>query len=182
MLIKLKGRRLPRIRRGRMARRVFYSFHYDADNARASQVRNIGVVEGNKPATDNDWETIKKGGEAKIKQWIDGQLEGRSCTVVLIGTDTAGRKWIDYEIGTSWNSGKGLLGIYVHSLKDLSGNQTVKGSNPFATFTMDRDQSKLSSIVKAYDPPYTDSKLVYQYIAQHLSAWIEEAVKIRTNY
>ena len=110
MLIKLKGRRLPRIRRSRMARRVFYSFHYDADCARASQVRNMGVVEGNKPAADNDWETIKKGGEAKIKQWIDAQLEGRSCTVVLIGADTAGRKWIDYEIETSWNSAKGWLG------------------------------------------------------------------------
>ena len=165
-----------------MARRVFYSFHYDADNARASQVRNIGVVEGNKPAADNDWETIKKGGEAKIKQWIDGQLDGRSCTVVLIGTDTAGRKWINYEIETSWNGGKGVLGIYIHNLKDLAGNQTVQGSNPFATFTMKRDNSALSSIVKAYNPPYTDSKAVYKYISDNLSAWIEEAVKVRANY
>src|SRR5205809_86160 len=104
-----------------MGRRVFYSFHYDADNARASQARNIGVVEGNKPATDNDWEGIKKGGEARIKQWIDTQLEGRSCTVLLIGTNTAGRKWINYEIETSWNSNKGLLGIYVHNLRNLAG-------------------------------------------------------------
>ena len=43
-----------------MARRAFYSFHYIPDNWRASQVRNMGVVDGNKPATDNDWETIKK--------------------------------------------------------------------------------------------------------------------------
>ena len=44
-----------------MARRVFYSFHYEPDNARAAQVRNMGVVEGNKPASDHDWETITKG-------------------------------------------------------------------------------------------------------------------------
>ena len=31
-----------------MARNCFYSFHYKPDNARASQVRNIGVIEGNK--------------------------------------------------------------------------------------------------------------------------------------
>ncbi len=165
-----------------MARRVFYSFHYDPDSSRASQVRNIGVVEGNKPAADNDWETIKKGGDAKIKAWIDAQLDGRSCTVVLIGADTAGRKWIDYEILTSWNSEKGLVGIYIHNLKDFSGQQTSKGSNPFTTFTMNRDQSKMSSIVKAYDPPSSDSKAVYKYISDNLSAWIEEAVKIRTDY
>ena len=45
-----------------MARRVFYSFHYKNDNWRAATVRSIGTVEGNKPASDNDWETVKKGG------------------------------------------------------------------------------------------------------------------------
>ena len=43
-----------------MACCVFYSFHYNADNARASQVRNMGVVEGNRPATDNEWEQVKE--------------------------------------------------------------------------------------------------------------------------
>ena len=32
-----------------MKRRVFYSFHYQADSWRASMVRNIGSIEGNKP-------------------------------------------------------------------------------------------------------------------------------------
>ena len=51
-----------------MARRAFYSFHYKPDNWRAAQVRNIGSVEGNKPATDNDWEQITSGGAAAIKK------------------------------------------------------------------------------------------------------------------
>jgi len=165
-----------------MARRVFYSFHYKVDNARASQIRNIGVVEGNKPASDNDWEAVKKGGEKSIQKWIDDQLNGRSCCMVLIGKETAGRKWINYEIEKSWNDGKGVLGIYIHNLKDLDGNQTTKGKNPFEDFTMKRDGKKLSSIVKAYDPPYTDSKKVYSYISENLSDWIEEAVTIRNNY
>ena len=46
-----------------MARKVFYSFHYQADGWRASKVRNIGVVEGNAPATDNKWEEVKRGGD-----------------------------------------------------------------------------------------------------------------------
>lgn len=32
-----------------MARKVFFSFHYQPDNWRVSQVRNIGVIEGNQP-------------------------------------------------------------------------------------------------------------------------------------
>lgn len=165
-----------------MTRRVFYSFHYIPDNWRASQVRNIGTVEGNLAATDNDWETVKRGGDAAIERWIDGQLSGRTCTVVLIGTDTAQRKWIDYEIHKSWNSKKGLLGIHIHNLKDATQSQSGKGQNPFSHINMQRNSASLSSIVKAYDPPYTDSKLAYDYIKQNLSAWIEEAVRIRNAY
>ncbi len=165
-----------------MARRAFYSFHYKPDNARASQVRNMGVVEGNKPASDNDWETITGKGDDAIRNWINGQLNGRSCTIVLIGEKTAGRKWIKYEIETSWNESKGVLGIYIHNLKDLSGNNANKGRNPFSDFTMKRDNEKLSSIVKAYNPPYVDSKKVYNHISENISDWIEEAITIRNDY
>ena len=81
-----------------MKRRVFYSFHYKPDNWRASKVRNIGAIEGNQPATDNDWETVKRGGDRAIERWIAGQMRGRSCTVVLVGANTANRKWINREI------------------------------------------------------------------------------------
>jgi len=54
-------------------RRTFFSFHYKPDNWRAAQVRNMGVVEGNAPVSDNDWETIQRGGDAAIKRWINGQ-------------------------------------------------------------------------------------------------------------
>ena len=73
-------------------RQVFYSFHYKPDNWRVSQVRNIGTIEGNKPAPDNDWETIVNTGEAEIKKWIAGQMKGRSCTIILVGNQTANRK------------------------------------------------------------------------------------------
>lgn len=163
-----------------MARKAFYSFHYVPDNWRASQVRNIGVVEGNQPASDNDWETVKKGGDAAIQKWIDNQLSGRSCTIVLIGSETAQRKWIDYEINTSWNNKKGVVGIHVHNLKNSAGVQSTKGTNPFAH--LKTGQTSLSSIIKTYDPPYTDSKQAYEHISKNLSSWIEEAIKIRDAY
>jgi hypothetical protein len=160
-----------------MARRVFYSFHYLPDAWRASQVRNMGVVEGNSPATDNDWETVKGGGDAAIQRWIDGQLSGRTCTVVLVGSATAGRKWINYEISKSWAERKGVLGIYIHNLKDASGRQCSKGANPFAVSAVG-----LSQIVSCYDPPGMDSVQVYNHIKANLSTWIESAVALRARY
>lgn len=165
-----------------MARRAFYSFHYVPDNWRASQVRNIGVVEGNVPVSDNNWESIKRGGDKAIQDWIDNQLLGRSCTVVLIGTNTAGREWIKYEIEKSWNDAKGVVGIYIHNLKDSNGNQSRKGRNPFDDFTMQRANAKLSSIVKAYDPPSSISTTVYSHIQSNLENWVEEAISIRNNH
>ena len=116
-----------------MARRAFYSFHYKPDNWRAAQVRNMGMVEGNAPVSDNDWETVTKGGEAAIKKWITKQMHERSCTIVLIGTGTANRKWINQEIIESWNNGMGVVGIHVNGLKDLDEKISLKGNNPFPT-------------------------------------------------
>jgi hypothetical protein len=163
-----------------MARRVFYSFHYDADNWRVSQIRNIGLIEGNRPATDNDWEVVKRRGDTAIKKWIDSQLDERSCTVVLIGTNTAGRKWINYEIKSTWNQGKGLVGIHIHGLLDKNGQSSQKGSNPFSGFTISNNKkSQLSSIVKCYDPAGYKSTDIYASISANISGWIEEAIRIR---
>ena len=52
-----------------MARRCFYSFHYDPDNWRASTVRQIGAIEGNQPATDNDWESVASGSNPDISRY-----------------------------------------------------------------------------------------------------------------
>ncbi len=163
-----------------MARRVFFSFHYKADNWRASQIRNMGVIEGNRPVSDNDWEQVTRGGDEAIQKWISEQMEGKSCIVVLIGVNTAGRKWIKYEIKKAWDDGKGVLGIYIHNLKDEEGNQSSKGRNPFDDFTINGE--KLSKIVEAYDPPYSMSTYVYDHIKNNIVDWVEEAIEIRNKY
>jgi len=164
-----------------MARRCFYSFYYKEDNWRASKVRNIGAIEGNKPATDNDWETITKGGDPKIIKWIADQMIGRTCTVVLIGSNTAGRKWITHEIAKSWDRGMGVLGIHIHNITDRNEKQCSKGSNPIYHVIHAPSGKRLSSIVKVYDPLPTTSSGVYNHIAQHIVDWIEDAIKIRNN-
>ena len=162
-----------------MARRCFFSFHYKPDAERASQVRNIGVIEGNRPATDNDWEAVIGGGDSAIKRWIADQMDGRSCTVVLVGSTTANRKWINYEIVKSWDAGMGIVGIRIHGLKNLSGNISSAGTNPFDHVTHTPTKKKLSSIVKCYSPGGQNSKERYGWIRQHLENAVEEAIRIR---
>ena len=77
-------------------------------------------------------------------------MYGRSCTVVLVGSNTAGRKWINHEIIESWNDGMGVVGIHIHGLKNLDGKVATKGSNPFANITYGAQGKKLSSIVNCY--------------------------------
>ncbi|WP_345973006.1 TIR domain-containing protein [Sulfurimonas diazotrophicus] len=165
-----------------MARKCFFSFHYKPDNWRVSQVRNIGTIEGNKPAKDNDWETVVGGGDKKIKEWISSQMKGRTCTVILAGSKTANRKWINHEIVESWNRGLGVLVIHIHNLKDVNGKQSSKGANPLFYITHIPTKKRLSSIAKSYDPPYKLSSNVYNHIAENIDYWIEEAIKIRKAY
>jgi hypothetical protein len=162
-----------------MTRKVFYSFHYVPDNWRVSQVRNIGAIEGNKPASDNDWETVTKGGDKAIEKWISDQMSGRSCVVVLIGAGTANRKWINHEIVKAWDAGKGVLGVHIHNLKGIDGKTSAKGANPFDVIKHGATGKKLSAIAKAYDPPGVTSTEVYSHIKNNIETWIEDAIAIR---
>jgi hypothetical protein len=164
-----------------MARRAFFSFHYKPDNWRVATVRNIGAIEGNKPASDNDWESVTKGGDAAIKRWIAEQMDGRSCTVVLVGTNTANRKWINYEIVKSWDDGMGVVGIRIHGLKNSEGKVSTRGENPFDSIGYGNTGKKLSSIVKCYDPAGSNSQERYDWIKEHFANAVEEAVSIREN-
>ena len=162
-----------------MARNCFYSFHYKPDNWRASQVRNIGAIEGNQPVSDNDWETVTKGGDDAIKKWISDQMKGKSCAVVLVGTGTANRKWINYEIIKAWNDGLGVVGICIHGLQNVDRDTSSKGNNPFDYISYGNTGKRLSSIVKCYNPAGSTSRERYDWISTHLANAVEEAISIR---
>lgn len=160
-------------------RQIFYSFHFDNDVMRVQQVRNIGALEENKPVSPNDWEDVKKKGDAAIEKWIDDNMLYRSCVVVLIGEETANRKWVKKEIQKAWNKGKGLVGIYIHNLKDPNTGKCKKGKNPFEGFTLKDGTENLSDYVKCYDP---DSNDAYGWIANNLENKVEEAISIREKF
>lgn len=158
-------------------RRVFYSFHFHNDVMRVQQVRNIGVIEGNTPVSANDWEEVKRKGKASIEKWIDDNMKDRSCVVVLVGSETADREWVKYEIKKAWKDGKGIVGIHIHNLKCPRNGTSTMGANPFSKF--DFGDKKFSDIVKCYNPKSTDA---YNDIAANIDKWIEEAIQIRNNH
>lgn len=116
-----------------MARRAFFSFHYDRDIWRINQIRNLGEIVGTAAAGFHDaslWEEAKSQGDAAIKKMIDAALLNTSVTVVCIGSASAGRKYIDYEISQSIARGNGLVGIQIHDLKDKDGKTDPAGATP----------------------------------------------------
>jgi hypothetical protein len=159
-----------------MARRVFFSFHFERDAWRAGQVRNSWVTK--KDAEDAgfvdaaEWEKVKKKGTKAITDWIDSQLKGTSVTVVLIGNETSEREYIDYEIKQSHINNKGMLGIYIHQLKNTDGKTDSKGTNPFSKFYIEENGKK-----KYLNEIYTTYDWVNDNGYQNLGSWIETAAK-----
>jgi len=136
-----------------MARKTFFSFHYQKDIWRAGQVRNSWVTKPDRETAgffdSAEWEEVKKKDDASIERWIDKQLEGTSVTVVLIGSQTHGRKWINYEITSSWKNNKVLIGIYIHNLKDKDQRTDAKGKNPFEQWTFKKGEQIIQ--IPVYD-------------------------------
>lgn len=162
-----------------MARKVFFSFHFDNDFWRTQQVRNIGAIEGQTLCNANAWEEVKRRGNASIEKWIADNMSGKSCVVVLVGAQTANRPWVIHEITKGWNDGKGILGIRIDKLLDNTGRSSTAGSNPFDKLTFGQGGEKLSSKVKLITPTGADSKAVYASISNGMETWIEDAIAIR---
>ena len=116
-----------------MSRKVFFSFHFDRDAWRASQIRNSNVTKDDNAGYLDaaSWEEVKKKGEDGIKNWINNQLDGTSVTVVLIGAETNTRPYVKYEIEQSWKKNNGILGIHIHQLKNQDGKTDTKGKTNF---------------------------------------------------
>ena len=101
-------------------------------------------------------------------------MRRRSCTIVLVGSNTANRKWINYEIIESWKNNMGIVGIYIHGLKNSRGNTSSLGYNPF--YYIEYGNAKLSNIVKCYEPQGLYTKSKYEWISKYLNSMVEEAL------
>jgi hypothetical protein len=159
-----------------MARKTFFSFHYERDIWRANQVRNSWVAKPDRDAAGfwdaADWEEIKKEGDDAIKKWINKHLEGTSVTVVLIGAETSNRKWVRYEVQASYDRGNGMLGIYIHKMKDQNGKTDMAGDNQFGELGKDASGNSIYFWQKYPTYDWIDNDGYNK-----LGDWIEKAAK-----
>jgi hypothetical protein len=159
-----------------MARKVFFSFHYDRDVRRVVQVRNSWVARPGdeaQPFYDKaEFEEAKKraGG---IENWIEEQMKGTSVTVVLFGAQTYDREWVRHEMKRSHDLGKGMLAIDIHSVKDPKVGPDVQGRNPLEYWSATQSDGRkipFTTLYRSYDWVRDDGYA-------NMPAWIETAAK-----
>lgn len=154
----LRSSHVPKEWQRMAGRRTFFSFHYRRDVWRASNVRNCGKIDPQAAAGWSDaslWEATKAKGDDAVRRAIEGGLKNTTVTVVLIGTETSKRRWVDYEIRRSYERGNGVIGVHIHKVQDQHGNADSKGAVP-------------QRLIDNGAPIYTfDAKL--------LGGWVEKA-------
>ena len=160
-----------------MARRVYFAFHYQNDISRVNVVRNSWLTHKDRETSGffdaSLWEKAKKTGDKAIERMIQDGLKGTSVTVFLLGSQTAQRRWVRYELKESCKRGNGMLAIRVHAIKNLLGLTSLPGDNIFDTFWWNLPNGQrryLSSVYPLYD--WVSGK---GYL--NLGTWVEAAAK-----
>lgn len=157
-----------------MAKRVFFSFHYqDVIDFRANVVRQHWVTKLNRDEAgffDNSlWEETKRRGSPELKRLINCGLEGTSVTCVLIGSETYRRPWVRYEIMKSFLRGNHLVAVHINTIRGKDTCTKVKGPNPLEylgiTFACDGKSLTLWELVGSVWNEYQeiDSKSTFRW-------------------
>lgn len=146
-----------------MAKRVFFSFHYqDVIDFRVNVVRNHKLTKDDNSGyfDASIWEDAKKTSDLALKRLINGELKNTSVTCVLVGTDTFNRRWVDYEIMKSISKGNDLIAVHINGIKGKDGKTKSKGNNPlyYLGYSFDATGKKLNlhNFIQGEWVKYTD--------------------------
>lgn len=153
-----------------MARQTFFSFHYQRDISRVNTVRNahaFAKLERKGIFDHSLWEKTRLQGDPALQRLINTGLDGASVTVVLVGLETANRRWVKYEIKRSIESGMGLVGVDITKIKNFQGQTDPTGANPFTKFgVVDYDKKPIRIYGWNKDDGYNN-----------LADWVDAAAK-----
>ncbi|QIO68163.1 TIR domain-containing protein [Rhizobium leguminosarum] len=155
-----------------MARKVFFSFHYERDVRRIQQVRQSWVIREHgaaPPFYDKAEFEDAKARVGGIEKWIEAQLSGCSVTAVLFGRETYDRPWVKHEIKRSYQLRMGILAIDIHSVRDPLTGTDQQGRNPLEHWSTP-DGTSFTSKYRTYDWVRDDGY-------NNIGAWIERAAR-----
>jgi hypothetical protein len=125
----------PYAAKPKQVRRTFFSFHYQQDVTRAHVVRNSWVTKEEREDAGffdaSVFESKQRAGDDTLKAFLTEAFKGTTVTCVLIGSQTAYRPWVRYELVRSFQRGNGLFGIRIHNIKNFDQQHATAGANPF---------------------------------------------------
>jgi hypothetical protein len=112
---------------GQTKRSVFVSYHhagdqqyYDTFSTTFSDVYNVIYDNSLERRIDSDDVNYV------IRRIRENHITGTSCTIVLVGRDTWGRKYVDWEIDATLEKQHGLIGVQLPTLPaNQNGTVTV---------------------------------------------------------
>jgi len=141
-----------------MAYRTFFSFHYEPDVSRAWVVRNSWVPKAAQGEREDAgffdssvFEASQREGDDNLKRFLREGLKNTSVTCVLVGAETALRRWVRYEMLRSFIRGNGLLAVRIQTIGDFNKATTRAGSNPFdcVAFAVKGDRLVFKELMKS---------------------------------
>ncbi len=158
---------------------AFFCYDRLLDIQRAKRVRHRFEMKGGSAIgfpKPNEWKKILAKGEQTIRYWVDDQVHLSDVTVVLIGTNTSKDPVVRQAIMACHQLEKGLLGIYVHSIRTENGGSTQRGANPLDNFCVVKGDQKthLSALYHTYDWIQDTGQF-------NLSRWIQKAANAAWN-
>jgi hypothetical protein len=129
-----------------MARRVFFSFHYQPDLYRVNVIRNSPLthdLDSSDSFFDGAlWEKAKSTSTQSLQQLIREGMKGCSVVCVLAGAMTWSRPWVRYEIARAIIEGKGVVTVHIGGILCMKSQQTsARGQNPLAFMGVGRPNS-----------------------------------------
>jgi hypothetical protein len=137
-----------------MARRTFFSFHYKPDVSRAWIVRNSWMTKPDREESgffdSSVFESKERESPDVLKRFLRDGLHNTSVTCVLVGEETALRRWVRYELLQSFIRGNGLLAVQIHGIANLERRTGAVGPNPFDSlaFEVEGDRIKFKEYMQ----------------------------------
>lgn len=116
-----------------MARRTFFSFHYNNDVQRAQVVKQSWLTKDREDAGFFDasaMEKAKRTDSDALRAFLVKQMEGSSVVCALVGAETALRPWVRFEIMRGIWDERGLLAVRIHTIRNFQQQITTAGANP----------------------------------------------------
>lgn len=106
--------------------KIFVSFHHGGDQAYYEAFSkafhdSYNVIYDNSLERKIDSEDV----EYVTRRIRENYINGSSCTIVLVGKETSGRKYVDWEIKATLDAQHGLIGVHLPTAARSAQNKII---------------------------------------------------------